>query len=170
MENKPSNTKSYRLSPVHLNAFTKTRLRFRSPLHLLHDPLNMIPRDAVEKHGCWTQCATAFFRLAPHNFHIQLSGSLKHPRGSAPTNSHKCKLKNGADRVWWRTQEQAEAGTSPLLQCLQEGKSIVRMIQGKTRSLDEMFTRLKFYMVISDSPNLLLGIRMLESQVWDCVC
>ncbi len=101
--------KSYRLSSVHLNGFSQTRLRFRSPLHLLHDPLNMIPRDAVEKHGCWTQCANVFFRLAPHNFHIQLSGSLKHPNGSTPTNSHKCNqyFKNKAGGIWWTAQEQA---------------------------------------------------------------
>ncbi len=118
---------SYRLSSVHLNGFSQTRLWFRSPLHLLHDPLNMIPRDAVEKHGCWTQCATAFFRLAPHNFHIQLSGSLKHPNGSTPTKSHKCKqcFKNKAGGIWYTAQE--NQSTSPMF-CWAGEKSIVRMI------------------------------------------
>lgn len=149
MKTKRINSKSYRLSAVHLNGFTQTRLRFRSPLHLLHDPLNMIPRDAVEKHGCWTQCATAFFRLAPHNFHIQLSGSLKHPKGSAPTNSHKCNqyLKNRADGLWWRKRE--ESGRQGPVQfsnvCVgRRGKKYSPDDIRQIRRLDRMFTRQKF--------------------------
>lgn len=63
---------SYRLSPVELHALRKARLRFRPSLHLLHDPLDVIPGDPVEKHGSrsWTQRATACLCLAAHNFHI----------------------------------------------------------------------------------------------------
>lgn len=67
---------SYRLSPVELYALLHARLRFRPPLHLLHDPLDVIPGDPVEKHcsrSSWTtQRATACLCLAAHNFHILL--------------------------------------------------------------------------------------------------
>lgn len=63
---------SYRLSPVELHPLRQARLRFRPSLHFLHDPLNVIPGDPVEKHGSrsWTQRATVCLCLAAHNFHI----------------------------------------------------------------------------------------------------
>lgn len=72
MNSNTGRASSYRLSPVELHALRQARLRFRPSLHLLHDSLDVIPGDPVEKHGSrsWTQRATACLCLAAHNFHI----------------------------------------------------------------------------------------------------
>lgn len=63
---------AYRIPPVELHTLGQARLAFRPSLHFLHDPLDVIPGDPVEKHGSrsWTQRTTACLCLAAHNFHI----------------------------------------------------------------------------------------------------
>lgn len=63
---------SYRIPPVELHTLGQARLALRPSLHFLHDPLDVIPGDPVEKHGSrsWTQRTTACLCLAAHNFHI----------------------------------------------------------------------------------------------------
>ena len=63
---------SYRVSPVELHTLCQARVSLRPPLHLLHDALDVIPGDPVEKHssGSRAQRATAYLCLAAHHFHI----------------------------------------------------------------------------------------------------
>lgn len=79
---------SYRLPAVELHALRQARLRLGPPLHLLHDSLDVIPGDPVEKHGSrwsWTQRATACLCLAAHNFHIPTLRLSAHRSGALAT-------------------------------------------------------------------------------------
>lgn len=71
---------SYRFSAVHLSPFGQAGLGLGSPLHLLHDSLDMASGDPVEKHGWGTERTSIFFCSAPHYFHIQTPESLDHPK------------------------------------------------------------------------------------------
>lgn len=71
----------YRFSAVHLSPFGQAGLGLGSPLHLLHDSLDMASGDPVEKHGWGTERTSIFFCSAPHYFHIQTPESLDHPKG-----------------------------------------------------------------------------------------
>lgn len=84
---------SYRLPAVELHALRESRLRFGPSLHLLHDPLDVIPGDPVEKHGSrsWTQLATAWLCLATHNFHILSLQRCAPLPSAARTGAHKHK-------------------------------------------------------------------------------
>lgn len=71
---------SYRFSAVHLSPFGQAGLGLGSPLHLLHDSLDVASGDPVEKHGWGTERTSIFFCSAPHYFHIQTPESLDHPK------------------------------------------------------------------------------------------
>lgn len=71
---------SYRVSAVHLSPFGQAGLGLGSPLHLLHDSLDVASGDPVEKHGWGTERTSIFFCSAPHYFHIQTPESLDHPK------------------------------------------------------------------------------------------
>lgn len=74
----------YRIPAVHLSPFGQAGLGLGSPLHLLHDPLDVASGDPVEKHGWGTERTSIFFCSAPHYFHIQTPESFRSSKMFTP--------------------------------------------------------------------------------------